>query len=43
LGQIIRGIIPERAQLLQDAIAKQYRVSRIPAAKQNGGAYLSGE
>jgi len=28
--QIIRGIIPEGAQLRQDAIAKEYRVSRIP-------------
>src|SRR5438445_3450214 len=28
--QIIRGEIPEGAQLRQDAIANQYRVSRIP-------------
>ena len=28
--QIIRGIIPEGDQLRQDAIAKEYRVSRIP-------------
>src|SRR6516162_10695361 len=28
--EIIRGAIPEGAQLRQDAIATQYRVSRIP-------------
>jgi len=28
--QIIRGLLPEGAQLRQDAIAKEFRVSRIP-------------
>ena len=28
--QIIRGVIPEGAQLRQDAIANQFKVSRIP-------------
>jgi DNA-binding GntR family transcriptional regulator len=28
--EIIRGVIPEGAQLRQDAIARQYHVSRIP-------------
>ena len=34
--QIIRGEIPEGAQLRQDAIATQYQVSRIPVREACG-------
>ena len=36
--EIIRGAIPEGAQLRQDAIAVQYHVSRIPVREALRGA-----